>query len=155
MKTIEDMTAQIRKMDATGKSNTMLISKLKKKLGIFYHDITIRPSRIFFYGNILWWYRFPWFFLDRLLKQVKSQHGAQNNVTSNVDEDKKQLHKPPVKTGQVNLYMWWRMYIEMKFSNCNTAILMLNNNSSFRRWGPSCRIWETSKSGRYRKNIRD
>ena len=51
MKTIEDMTAQIRKMDATGKSNTMLISKLKKKLGIFYHDITIRPS-IFNY-NIL------------------------------------------------------------------------------------------------------
>ena len=33
MKTIEDMTTQIRKMDATAKSNTMLISKLKKKLG--------------------------------------------------------------------------------------------------------------------------
>ena len=46
MKTIEDMTAQIRKMDATGKSNTMLISKLKKKLGTFYHDINIRPSII-------------------------------------------------------------------------------------------------------------
>ena len=40
------MTAQIKKMDATGKSNTMLISKLKKKLGSFYHSITIRPSRI-------------------------------------------------------------------------------------------------------------
>ena len=35
MKTIEDMTTQIRKMDATAKSNTMLISKLKKKLGSF------------------------------------------------------------------------------------------------------------------------
>ena len=46
IKTIEDMTAQIKKMDATGKSNTMLISKLKKKLGSFYHSITIRPSRI-------------------------------------------------------------------------------------------------------------
>ena len=33
MKTIEDMTTQIRKMDATAKSNTKLISKLKKKLG--------------------------------------------------------------------------------------------------------------------------
>ena len=46
MKTIEHMTAQIRKMDAIGKSNTMLISKLRKKLGTFYHDINIRPSRI-------------------------------------------------------------------------------------------------------------
>jgi len=33
MKTIEDMTTQIRKMDATAKSNTRLIFKLKKKLG--------------------------------------------------------------------------------------------------------------------------
>ena len=39
------------------------------------------------------------FFLDKLSQHVKSQHGTQNNVTSNVDEDKKQLHKPPVKTG--------------------------------------------------------
>merc|ERR1719510_499500 len=32
MKTIEHMTAQIRNMDAIGKSNTMLISSLRKKL---------------------------------------------------------------------------------------------------------------------------
>ena len=35
MKTIEDMTTQIRKMDATAKSNTKKISKLQKKLGNF------------------------------------------------------------------------------------------------------------------------
>ena len=53
MKTIEDMTAQIRKMDATGKSNTMLISKLKKKLGTFYHDINIRASNYYSYLHLV------------------------------------------------------------------------------------------------------
>ena len=35
MSTIEEMTAQIKKMDATAKSNTKKISKLQKKLGNF------------------------------------------------------------------------------------------------------------------------
>lgn len=35
MSTIEEMTAQIKKMDAAAKSNTKKISKLQKKLGNF------------------------------------------------------------------------------------------------------------------------
>ena len=105
MKTIEDMTTQIRKMDATAKSNTVLISKLKKKLGSFYNGILSCRLEYYFLRNEVF-YDSAIFFLDTLYQRVKSQHGTENNVTSNVDEDKKQLNKPPVKTGKVNLYMW-------------------------------------------------
>ena len=44
MSTIGDMTSQIRKMDATAKSNKKKISKLQKKLGSVYYGITIMLS---------------------------------------------------------------------------------------------------------------
>ena len=53
MKTIEDMTAQIRKMDATQKSNTMLISKLKKKLGNMTMLYMSHIMSEVYYDNIL------------------------------------------------------------------------------------------------------
>ena len=99
MSTIEEMTAQIKKMDSTAKSNKKKISKLQKKLGnLSMHGVGPQYHLNIF--NVLQSLTKCFLLLDKISKQIKSEHGAtQDDITSNVDADKKHPPKPPGDKG--------------------------------------------------------